>query len=239
MKALKQQLNQQAADNDRDDPQDPEELPSDPDRLPPESEEENEVTLDLSASVSTYNITPVWSGAAVQLVDLPTVKIRRISTVNTKSTAQVANKPRIRRREGSVPPNLSPQPPRSTLESVGGNTVSEAGSAPAQPGPVASNAQGGTTVASGVHMVRTYSNRLTLLYANHCDAIWLNVEAIQVAVRTTPHSCTFSCHLRPHNARKQCSASLQSCLRSASCRKFTTCSIPPWCRAPLWCQAQG
>ncbi|KAM5539178.1 hypothetical protein V8D89_007051 [Ganoderma adspersum] len=81
VKSLQKQLNQQQpADNN--DPEEPDELHSDQDRLPPESEEENEVELGLSAS------------------------IRRISTVTSKPTTQ-ATRPQIRHREGSLPSNAT------------------------------------------------------------------------------------------------------------------------------------
>lgn len=93
--------------------------------------------------------------------------------MTTKPTMQVTNKPRIHHWEGSVPPNLSPQP-CSTLQSVSRNPVSKTCSAPAQPGPMASNTQGRTAVAHEVHMVHTCSDCLTVLCANCYDGIgWL------------------------------------------------------------------
>ncbi|KAI1783222.1 hypothetical protein LXA43DRAFT_903960 [Ganoderma leucocontextum] len=119
LKALQKQLNQQKPTSN-DDPQGVEDNHSDSDRLPLESEEEDAVELNLSAS------------------------IRRISTTTAKPPKPV-DKPHIRRRQGTLPPD---QQPHQVLGSVGGNigadtNLDPSGSAQPAIGTVVSDDQGG------------------------------------------------------------------------------------------------
>ncbi|KAM5536417.1 hypothetical protein V8D89_009853 [Ganoderma adspersum] len=99
LKALQKQLKtQKPATSDNISEDEEAGIQSDPDRLPLESEEENEVELDLSAS------------------------IRRISTVMQKPVKPV-DKPRIRRHEGSLPPER--QLRHHTSGSTGGHPGSD------------------------------------------------------------------------------------------------------------------
>ncbi|KAI1788265.1 hypothetical protein LXA43DRAFT_1097495 [Ganoderma leucocontextum] len=112
LKALQKQLDQQKPTSN-DDPQGVEDNQSDSDRLPLESEEEDAVELNLSAS------------------------IHRISTMTAKPPKPV-DKPHIRRRQGTLPPN---QQSHQVLGSVGGNigadtNLDPSGSAQPAIGPV-------------------------------------------------------------------------------------------------------
>ena len=152
VKALKKKLSQQEG-VDNNDPQDQDEIHLDPDCLSPESEEENEVELDLLALVSPGLLT------CVLLAHLTvTVEIQQISTITAKPPTQKI-KPHIQRCEGSAPPTASPQPqlcPASEL--AAGNPVSETNLAPTQTSPTTS--QGSIITTDKVHcdIVCTHSN---------------------------------------------------------------------------------
>ena len=118
LKELQKQIVMKNQGTNNDDSEDGEGMQSDLDRLPPESEEENEVELNLSASVSK----PIHAPSI--LMPTLSVEIRRISTVTQKPVNPV-DKPRIRRREGSQPPERQS---RQTTGSGSGPDSRNAGS---------------------------------------------------------------------------------------------------------------